>query len=78
MACPESKLSSENINSFYIVLLYPLNVRSVHRKASVYTDITTQKKHVHTSMPRAEFEPTIPVFERSNTVCVLDHAATWT
>jgi len=29
-------------------------------------------------MPRAEFEPTIPVFERSKTVRALDRAATGT
>jgi hypothetical protein len=27
-------------------------------------------------MPRVEFEPTIPVFERAKTVCALDRAAT--
>jgi hypothetical protein len=32
----------------------------------------------HTSMSRAGFEPTIPVFERSNTVRALDRAATGT
>jgi len=35
-----------------------------------------QHKGRHTSMPRAEFESTIPVFERSETICVLDRAAT--
>jgi len=41
-------------------------------------DSATQKKRGHTSMPRAGFEPTIPVLERSKTVRALDGAATGT
>jgi hypothetical protein len=36
-------------------------------KASTYTE-----KHRHTSMPRAGFEPVIPMFERPKTVLALD------
>jgi hypothetical protein len=36
----------------------------------------TQNKRTQTSMPRVEFEPTIPVFERAKTVHALDCAAT--
>jgi hypothetical protein len=36
----------------------------------------TQNKHKQTSMPRVEFEPTIPAFERAKTVHALDRAAT--
>jgi hypothetical protein len=31
-----------------------------------------KKTQIHTSMPRAEFEPMIPVFERPKTVDALD------
>jgi hypothetical protein len=37
-------------------------------------DNTTQKKRGHTSMPRAVFEPAIPMFERPKTVRALDRA----
>jgi hypothetical protein len=36
----------------------------------------TQNKHRQTSMPRVGFEPTIPAFERENTVHALDRAVT--
>jgi hypothetical protein len=35
-----------------------------------------QNKRTQTSMPRVGFEPTIPAFERTQTVHALDHAAT--
>jgi hypothetical protein len=35
----------------------------------------TQNKRKYTSMPRVEFEPTIPVFERAKTIHALDRAA---
>jgi len=44
-------------------------------------DNTTQKTrkyvrtYIHTYTPRAGFEPTIPVFERSKTINALDSAA---
>jgi hypothetical protein len=36
----------------------------------------TQNKRTRTSMPRVEFEPTTPVFERAKTVHASDRAAT--
>jgi hypothetical protein len=33
-----------------------------------YLNMTAQHRKTHTSMPRAEFEPTIPVFERSKSI----------
>jgi hypothetical protein len=36
----------------------------------------TQIKHTQTSMPRAGFGPTIPVFERAKAVYALDRSAT--
>jgi hypothetical protein len=36
----------------------------------------TQNKLKQTSMPRVEFKPTTPVFERAKTVYALDRAAT--
>jgi hypothetical protein len=44
-------------------------------KASNYTGQYNTQKHRHTSMPRAGFEPAIPMFERPKTVLVLDSAA---
>jgi len=44
-------------------------------KASTYTGQHNPEKYWQTSMPWAEFEPTIPVFKQSKTVCVLDHMA---
>jgi len=43
-----------------------------------YTGRHNTEKRGHTSMPRAGFEPAIPVFERSKTVRSLDGAATGT
>jgi len=42
----------------------------------LYLHRTTQhrKMQTHTSVPQVEFEPMIPVFEHSKTVCALDHA----
>jgi hypothetical protein len=45
---------------------------SVRRKASTYTGQHNTVKRRHTSMPRAGFDPTIPVFALSKTVRVLD------
>jgi hypothetical protein len=44
--------------------------RGVHRTTQ------TQIKHTQPSIPRMEFEPTTPLFERAKTVGALDHAAT--
>jgi hypothetical protein len=44
-------------------------------QGSTYTGQHNTEKHRHTSMPRAEFEPVIPIFERPKTVLALDHAA---
>jgi hypothetical protein len=51
---------------------------SARRKATTYTHRTAQthNKRKQTSMPLVGFEPTIPVFERANTVHALDRAAT--
>jgi hypothetical protein len=40
---------------------------SAHRKVTTYTGEHNSEKHGHISMPRAGFEPTIPVFERLKT-----------
>jgi len=47
-------------------------------KATTYTRQHNTEKRGHTYMPRTEFEPTIPVFERSKKVRALDRAATGT
>jgi hypothetical protein len=49
----------------------PLYEGSARRKAANYT----QNKRAQTSMPQVSFEPTIPVFERAETVHALDRAA---
>jgi len=51
-----------------------LDGESARRKASTYTGQHNTEKCGHTSMPRAGFEPTIPVFERSKTVRASDDA----
>jgi len=52
-----------------------LDGRSARRKASAYTGQHSTDKPGHTSMPRAGFEPAIPVFEWPKTVRALDGAA---
>jgi hypothetical protein len=44
----------------------------VHHKASAHTGRHNAEKHSYASIPRAGFEPTIPVFERSNTIRALN------
>jgi len=51
-----------------------LNGGSAHRKATTYTGKHNTEKRGHTSMPRAGFKPTIPLFERSKAVRALDRA----
>jgi hypothetical protein len=46
---------------------------SASRKAVTHTQ--TQNIRTQTSMPRVEFEPTIPAFKRAKTVHTLDRAA---
>jgi hypothetical protein len=48
---------------------------SVQRKASTYTGQHKTERRRQTSMPRAGFEPAIPMFERPKTVLGLDRAA---
>jgi hypothetical protein len=48
---------------------------SARRKTSTYIGQHNTEKREHTSMPRAGFEPMIPVFERPKTVRTLDRAA---
>jgi hypothetical protein len=48
----------------------------VARPLPTYRTAQTQNKRTQTSMPQVGFEPTIPEFERSKTVHVLDRAAT--
>jgi len=42
----------------------------------LYQQRAAQHRKSHTSMPRAEFEPTAPVFERYKTIRALDRAIT--
>jgi hypothetical protein len=48
----------------------------VARPLPTHRTTRTQHKLTQTSMPQAEFEPTVPVFERAKTVHALDRAAT--
>jgi len=45
---------------------------SAYRKASTYTVEHSTEKYVHTTMPRAGFEPTFSVFEQSKIIPALD------
>jgi len=47
-------------------------------EATTYAEQHNTEKLGNTSMPRARFEPTIPVFERLRTVRALDSTATGT
>jgi hypothetical protein len=48
----------------------------VARPLPAYKVAQTQNKRKQTSMPKVEFEPTIPVFQRAKMVHTLDRAAT--
>jgi hypothetical protein len=48
----------------------------VARPLPEHSTAQTKNKRTQVSMPQVEFEPTIPVFELSKTVHVLDRAAT--
>jgi hypothetical protein len=48
----------------------------VARPRSAHRTTKTQNKRIQTSMPLVRFEPTIPVFKRTQTVHALDGAAT--
>jgi hypothetical protein len=66
--------------SFYLWILYrfgrtPWAGNQSRAKASTYTGQHNTEKHRHTSMPRAGFEPAIPMFEGPKTVLSLDRAA---
>jgi len=47
---------------------------SARRKATTHTEQHNTEKRGHTSMPRAEFEPAISLFEGLKTVRTLDRA----
>jgi hypothetical protein len=47
----------------------------VARPLPTHRTAQTQNKRTQTSMPQVQFEPTIPVFERTKTVHVLHRAA---
>jgi len=55
-----------------------LNGVSARRKSTTYTGQHNTEKSGHTSMTRAGFEATIPMFEMWKTVRALDLAATGT
>jgi hypothetical protein len=48
----------------------------VARPLPIHRTTQTQNKRTQTFMPKVDFEPTIPVFERAKTVHALDRAAT--
>jgi hypothetical protein len=58
--------------NLYTVGSIPWTGRSARRKASTHT----QNKSTPASMPLVGYEPTIPVFERVNTIHTLDRATT--
>jgi hypothetical protein len=73
---PLYKVPLSYTNRRYVGLLgrviSPSQDRYLHRTTQ------TQNKRRQTSMPLAEFEPTIPVFKRAKTFHALDRAATVT
>jgi hypothetical protein len=69
---------------FSFVILYTVGRtpwtgdQPVARPLPTHRTAQAQNKRTQTSMPRVEFEPTIPVFERTKTVHASDRAATVT
>lgn len=73
MACCNLELTSETIN--LVVMWYDsLDGETALRKASTYTGQHNRENCGHTSVHNVGFEPTIPLFEWSKTVHVLDHS----
>jgi hypothetical protein len=68
--------------SFSFLILYTVGRtpstgdQPVARPLPTHTTTQTQNKRIQTSMPRVEFDPTIPVFERAKTINALDRTAT--
>jgi hypothetical protein len=64
--------------SFLILYIVGNLGRGMSPSQGRYLHMTTrtQNKSTHTSMPRVGLQPTIPVFERAETVHSLDRAAT--
>jgi hypothetical protein len=56
--------------------LYLYTEQHKHRPLPIHRTTQTQNKRTQTSMPRAGFEPTTPVFEWAKTAHALDRAAT--
>jgi hypothetical protein len=71
----KKKKTSETYESILDIWYDSLDGGSARRKVTTYTGQHNTEKRGHTSMPRAGFEPTIPVFEWSNTVRALDRVA---
>jgi hypothetical protein len=63
-------------NLFYTVGRTPWTGISPSQGLYTHRTTQTQNKRTQTFMPRMGFEPTIPVFERANTVHALERAAT--
>jgi hypothetical protein len=61
-------MTSETYESIFGHLIGILGRGSARRKAITNTGQNNTERRGHTSMPRAEFEPTIPVFERLKTI----------
>jgi hypothetical protein len=70
LASSDSVLTSETVNHFRYFGRTPWTKDRPIRNASTYTGQHNTEKRGHTSVPRAGFEPTISVFERSKIICV--------
>jgi hypothetical protein len=80
MACSDSEFNFWNL-WLYSGHLVGLLGRGISPTQGLYLHIgqyNTEKRKTHTYMPRAGFEPTIPVFVQSMTVRALDGAASGT
>jgi hypothetical protein len=65
-------LATFSVSQCIYSLEVSLDGESAHRKAATYI----QNKRIQTSMPRAGFELTIPVFEQVKKVHALDREST--
>jgi hypothetical protein len=68
LACTNSEFTSENMNLLDISVGLLGQVICPSRGFSTHTGQHNTEKCGHTSMPRAGFEPTIPVFEWYKTI----------
>jgi hypothetical protein len=72
LSCSGSEFIFWNLWIYWTVGRTPWTGDRPDKRPLPTQDSNPPEKHRHISMPRVGFEPTIPVFERQKTVCVLE------